>query len=239
MVPAITAEQMREADRLAVEKYGIKVHRLMNLAGLRAAEVAKALLNGSAEKKKILVLAGKGNNGGDAIFAARYLSQWGASCVMLFPFAKGAGKPVIEQQLSMAAENIQRHFLEDYKNKNLGELFSGADLIIDGLLGYSLSGNPEPDFAELINKANESGKKILAIDVPSGLDSTTGEPGSPCIRAYSTITLALPKTGLVKQSAKQYTGELFLGDIGIPLHVYSEIGVSVGDVFAGRQIIRL
>ena len=79
----------------------------------------------------------------------------------------------------------------------------------------------------------------LAIDVPSGLDSTTGEPLSPCIRAGATITLGLPKAGLVKQSAKQYTGDLFLGDIGIPPYVYNDIGVKTGDIFAGRQIIRL
>jgi len=238
MVPSVTAAQMAEVDRIAVERYGIKLHRMMNFAGMHTAEVAKAIMNGTG-KRKVLVLAGKGNNGGDAIVAARYLALWGASCFILLPFAKEEGKPVIEKQLSLVTEQLKWHFLPDYQGKNISEVFSACDIIIDGLLGYSLTGNPAPAFADLIAKANGSGKKILAIDVPSGLDATTGEPKNPCITAYATLTLALPKTGLMKAASKQFTGTVYLADIGIPPFVYSGMGLAVGDMFSKAPILKL
>ena len=95
-----------------------------------------------------------------------------------------------------------------------------VSLIIDALLGYNGKGDPRPPFSLWIERANRSGIPILSLDIPSGLDASTGLPGSPCIKATTTLTLAAPKTGLFADSAKGYVGELFLADIGIPPQVY-------------------
>ena len=85
-----------------------------------------------------------------------------------------------------------------------------ADLILDAIMGYGLTGNPRGDAAEWIERANGSGRRILALDAPSGLDTTTGMPGQPCVRARATLTLALPKTGLLAGRARPFVGDLYV-----------------------------
>lgn len=80
---------------------------------------------------------------------------------------------------------------------------------------------------------------VLALDVPSGLDATTGVPGSPCVRASATMTLALPKTGLLAPQAQPYVGTLYLADIGVPDVLYRQMGLAVGPIFAQAAVIRL
>jgi NAD(P)H-hydrate epimerase len=96
-------------------------------------------------------------------------------------------------------------------------------VIIDALLGYNIKGNPRESTAVLIRYANETGKPIVALDLPSGLDPDTGKAFNPCIRATSTLTLALPKTGLMVETARSYVGDIYLADIGIPKEVYEEV----------------
>ena len=114
-----------------------------------------------------------------------------------------------------------------------------ADLIVDALLGFGLSGPPSGPAARLIAAANAHPAPILAVDLPSGLDARTGDPYEPCIRADATLTLALPKTGLLAPAARPVIGELAVADIGIPAEVYDRIGVRVGPVFAERSIVRV
>lgn len=114
-----------------------------------------------------------------------------------------------------------------------------ADLIIDGLLGFGLSGSPTGTAARLIAAANTHPAPLLAIDLPSGLDARTGEPYEPCIRATATLTLALPKTGLLAPSARPYTGELAVADIGVPPAAYARLGVEVGHLFSERSIVQV
>jgi len=94
------------------------------------------------------------------------------------------------------------------------------DLLIDGLIGYGLEGNPREKIAVMIKDANASGRPILALDLPSGMNATTGEAYDPCIKAIATITLALPKTGFLTPGASPYIGSLYLADISIPQKVY-------------------
>ena len=116
-----------------------------------------------------------------------------------------------------------------------------ADLVVDGLIGYSLSGAPRDAAADLIRWANEQGAPVLSLDVPSGLDATTGTASSPCVRATATMTLALPKEGLRAADVGQYVGELYLADIGVPPALYAlpSIGIEVGALFAKEEVIRL
>ncbi len=112
------------------------------------------------------------------------------------------------------------------------------DLIIDALLGYNQRGNPRGVVADLIIAANSSKKPILCLDIPSGLDPDKGFPNVPCVRGTQTLTLALPKKGLVQRRAKPYVGDLFLADIGVPAELYEELGVR-RPIFSKGLIVRL
>jgi len=114
-----------------------------------------------------------------------------------------------------------------------------CDLIIDGLLGFSTTSAPTGSTADLIRATNASGTPILAIDVPSGLQSSTGEVFEPTIRATNTITLGLPKTGLLPDVARPVIGELWIADIGIPLAAYAAAGISVDPFFSREEFIRI
>ena len=116
---------------------------------------------------------------------------------------------------------------------------SQADIIIDALIGYGLQGDPRPEVAVWIEKANTAGKPVLALDAPSGLDTTTGMAGKPTVRADATMTLVLPKIGLMKQSASPYIGDLYLADISVPSNLYRQMGLEVGNIFAQDTIIKI
>ncbi len=115
----------------------------------------------------------------------------------------------------------------------IGDLAAGV--LIDGLLGYSLRGSPHGETAELIEWCGRSGAKILSLDVPSGVNATTGEAAGACVRPDRTMTLALPKTGLGTAA----TGELVLADIGIPAGVYERVGIDYQTPFSGGYRVRL
>ena len=114
-----------------------------------------------------------------------------------------------------------------------------ADIILDALIGYGLNGDPRPDVAVWIEKANAAGRPILALDTPSGLDTTSGTAGRPTVRADATMTLALPKVGLMSASARPYVGSLYLADISVPPELYRKIGLEVRNFFEQDTIIKL
>ena len=116
---------------------------------------------------------------------------------------------------------------------------SNTDLILDAMLGYGAKGNPRPPIADWICLANESGHPILALDAPSGLDTTTGLPGLPCVHASSTLTLALPKTGLLTLTAKPFIGDLYLADISVPPALYESMGLKVTSPFDKDTLVKL
>ncbi|MCK5346764.1 MAG: NAD(P)H-hydrate epimerase, partial [Candidatus Heimdallarchaeota archaeon] len=116
---------------------------------------------------------------------------------------------------------------------------SNAEMILDTMIGYGLKANPKGWIASMITKINELKTTVLALDVPSGLDASTGEIHNPCIRASATMTLALPKSGLIKENAKETVGNLYLCDICIPNVLYKEIGLQVDPIFVKDNIIKL
>jgi len=113
---------------------------------------------------------------------------------------------------------------------------AAADLIIDALIGYSLRGDPAGAAAELITWANGQAAPILALDTPSGLDLTTGAAGTPAVRATATLTLALPKAGLLDAPG---VGELYLADISVPPLVYRRMGIPVPELFRQSGLLRI
>jgi len=235
-VPWLTGEQMIEVDRAMVEDYGIKLIQMMEHAGRHLAHLARErFLAGQARGHTVVVLAGRGGNGGGALVCARRLAAWGAS-VRVLVTAEAAH-----------FEGVPRHQLQILTHMGLEVLHEGAppreapDLIIDGIIGYSLRGAPRGRAAELIRWANQSPAPVLALDVPSGLDSTTGEATETVIRAAATMTLALPKVGLRAGMEAGLVGELYLADISVPPQLYRapSLGVVVPDLFDRSDLVRL
>jgi NAD(P)H-hydrate epimerase len=227
-VPAVTAEQMREIDRIAVQETGPNLWQMMENAGRNVASLSLELLGPGPQSAKVLVLAGSGGNGGGGICAARHLANRRLSVgLCLAEPAKLAEVTALQRRTYRFAggTEITTDALNDFC----------PDLIIDALIGYSLQSAPRGRFIELIRWANGSGTQILALDLPSGLNPTTGQSPGEMIRAKWTLTLALPKTGLLPGRA----GTLFLGDIGIPAETYRRAGLSYNSPFGSRFWIPL
>ena len=234
-VPFITADQMREVDRVMVEEYGIRLVQMMENAGRSLARLAWSRFLNEAHGRSVLVLAGTGGNGGGGMVCARRLHAWGAK-VHVRLTAEASGLTEVPRHQLAILERIDVPVQVAVDTVDLPP----ADLIIDALIGYSLQGAPKGVAARLIRAANAHQAPILSLDVPSGVDATTGQPHDPSILASATLTLALPKTGLRQSSAAPYVGELHLADISVPPQLYrAAIGIEVGTVFATDDIIRL
>ena len=213
----VTSEEMRRIDDITIREFQVDVLMLMENAGRATATMARRMLQGTTFGKRVACLVGGGNNGGDGMVAARHLADWGADVKVIVGTTKDRMKSVPLGQL---------HILEKMGIPILSTEYAlrDYDLLIDGLMGYGLEGNPRDRVAMIIEDANSSGRPILALDVPSGMNATSGEAYDPCIKATATLTLALPKTGFLSPSASPYVGDLYLADISIPRKVYQSFG---------------
>jgi NAD(P)H-hydrate epimerase len=167
---------------------------------------------------------------------ARRLHTWGAQVQVVVTKDDNAFTPVPAHQL-----DILRRMQVPIALAAAVTQVNSADLIIDGIIGYSLSGAPRGAPADLIRWANAHGAPILALDAPSGVDTTTGAAFDPAIRATATMTLALPKAGLRAPWAEPQVGELYLADISVPPQLYAEpaLGLHIGTLFACDEILHL
>ena len=227
-VPSATAAQMAEADRIAADQLGVPLDRLMENACRQVAAAARLLLGG-VSGKRIVAFAGSGNNGGDALGALRYLSGWGARVGAVLSGPVERLRPLARRQHDLLTAHGVAHDLA----------VEDADLVIDGLLGYSVSGPPRGTVADLIRAANVSRVPILAVDVPSGLHPDTGEPLGVTVRAALTVTLALPKRGLLVTRSRALVGELLLADIGIPPEAFDRLGIETRGLFERGDLVRI
>ncbi|MFB3093661.1 MAG: NAD(P)H-hydrate epimerase [Dehalococcoidia bacterium] len=238
-MPSITTEQMREVDRLMIEEYGIVLLQMMENAGRNLARLAATLAAG-ARDRSVLVLAGKGNNSGGGMVAARHLSNMGVRVRVILPVAVRELTDVPAHQASILQRmGVELLEAEDVPQTRLERLFSEADLIVDALIGYSLTGAPRGRFAALIDGANAGGKPIVSLDVPSGVDAGSGTVYGSSIKAVATLTLALPKTGLGAPEVRERLGELYLADLSVPPSLYRQLELEVGPLFADAGVIRL
>lgn len=227
-VPSATAAQMAEADRIASDELGVPLELLMENASHQIAVAARLLLGGVAGKK-IVAFAGSGNNGGDALGALRHLLGWGADVSAVLSGPAERLRPLARRQHDILAKLGVR----------LDAAAEDADLVIDGLLGYNASGPPRDAVADLIRVANASLLPILAVDLPSGMHPDTGEPLGVTIRAALTVTLALPKRGLMTTGSRALVGELLLADIGIPPAAFDRLGIDTHGVFERGDLVRI
>jgi NAD(P)H-hydrate epimerase len=226
---------MREVDRAMIEDYRILLIQMMENAGRGLARVARdRFLGGDPRGKTVLVLAGTGGNGGGGLVCARRLHGWGARVAVFLSRPPSAFTEIPAHQLDVV-RRMGLPIAEADESMRLSE----AALLVDALIGYSLSGAPRAVAAHLIRQANAHGAPILALDAPSGLDTTTGTVYDPAIRAAATVTLALPKDGL--RAAPAQVGELYLADISVPPELYGEptLALPVGPIFAQDDVIRL
>ena len=236
-VPFITTDQMREVDRAMIEDYGISLVQMMENAGRNLAQLARQrFLDGDPRGRRVLVLAGTGGNSGGGLVCARRLSNWGAEVQvwMTAPASRLSGVPL--QQLGI----LQLMGIPIVVADELLVL-PPADLLVDAMIGYSLSGPLTGPVASLIDAANNHGAPILALDVPSGVNTTTGAVSGSAIRAKATLTLAMPKVGLRAETARPHIGELYLADISVPPELYRRppLDLKVANPFAQDEIVRL
>jgi NAD(P)H-hydrate epimerase len=214
----VTAEHLRSLDRRTIEEAGVPGCELMERAGRGIFAAAQAM--DVDRKRGVVLFAGKGNNGGDAIVVARHLlkakREWGpVTLVLMAPASQLTGDPLRHwKKLRPLRPKV---IIFNPANKDVfASLLSDCGLIVDGLLGTGARGEPRSPIREAIELINAAGKPVLAIDIPSGLDSDTGQPASVCVRANVTVTMGLPKTGLLRQQALDHVGRLEVVDIGIP-----------------------
>lgn len=236
-VPYITTEQMREVDRAMIEDYKIELIQMMENAGRNLAHLARArFLDGNPQGKHVVVLAGTGGNGGGALVCARRLHNYGADVTVYVTAPDEKFTPIPAHQL-----NILHQMGVAIEPTESIDTQSKPDLVVDGVIGYSLKGTPRGNAAVLIKWANDSQAPILALDAPSGVDTTTGTVFDPATKATATMTLALPKEGLRAAGVDAQVGELYLVDISVPPELYAEDGLNldVPYLFAESDIIRL
>ena len=219
---------MADVDGIASTELGVPLELLMENASHQIAVAARLLLGGVAGKR-IVALAGSGNNGGDALGALRHLSGWGARVSAKLSGPAERLRPLARRQHDILAK--------------LGVRFDAApqdaDLLIDGLLGYSVAGPPRDAVSDLIRAANVSRLPILAVDLPSGMHPDTGEPLGVTIRAALTVTLALPKRGLMTTRSHALVGELLVADIGIPPQAFDRFGIETRGLFEQGDLVRI
>ena len=228
VVPAVTAEQTREVDLLATEEFGLGILQMMENAGRTLAGNVMQMLGNT--KGEVTVLAGSGGNGGGGLCCARHLHNRGFTVWVVLSKQAVTLTGAAANQLRI----LQAAGLQPVPPAQAEEMIRRAQVVVDALIGYSLRGAVRGRVAELIDLCNQHAARVLSLDVPSGLDATTGETAGVVVRPERTLTLALPKTGL-----RDVPGELYLADIGIPPELYQRLGLSVDPPFGKRYWVRL
>ena len=232
-LPVLSGEQVREMKRLLVESYGITPLQTMENAGRNLALVAKEMLDGDLADRPIVVLAGRGGNGGGGLAAARHLLNWGAWVQVLCSHPADEVADAAAQQLhTLHAMGAPIAWAEE------GWELPPCDLVVDAIMGVGLRGEPEGKARDLIQLANSSMAPILSLDLPSGVDGERGDVFVPHILAAATLTLALPRQGVLVTEARAACGDLYLGDVGVPLALYEELGLTVSPFFGRNPILR-
>ncbi len=216
----VTSEQMRKIDKTTIEEIGIPGLELMEKAGLGSSLVAKKILNGEVEDKKVIIFCGKGNNGGDGFVVGRYLSSWGAEVEFYLLGKKEEVKGDALVNLKKAID-LNLPVKEILKEKELPFEFK-ADLIVDAIFGTGFKGKATGLEEKAILLMNSTPIKVLSIDIPSGLDADTGSVEGVCVKADSTPTMGLPKIGQFFFPGKSFCGKVDVIDIGVPQGVIEE-----------------
>jgi len=225
LTPCVDADQMRAVDRWAIDERGVPSLELMEAAGGAVAEAASEIATG----RRAAVVCGKGNNGGDGLVAARRLAQLGfeVDALLLAPADQLSGD---------ARANYER--FPQARELAAGELvpaLAGADVVVDAIFGTGFSGVPRDPAADAIDAINASEVPVVATDVASGVNASTGEVEGAAVEADVTVTFHAPKLGHWIAPGKGRTGELRVVPIGIP----SGAPVEVKAGLIGTAVLRI
>jgi NAD(P)H-hydrate epimerase len=233
-VAAVTAAEMRAVDRVAVEAVGLDLRRMMEHAGRGLAEAVLDARRQGRPDAAVTVLAGSGGNGGGGLACARHLANREAPVrVVLDRDPSDVGGVTAEQLRILGATGVP------VESAGSGGPDPDVDapldgVLVDALIGYGLTGAPRGPAAALIEAAGDAPDPIVSLDVPSGVNATTGEAPGAAIEPDRTVTLALPKTGLAAVG-----GDLLLADLSIPSTVYDRLGIEDGRPFGAEFAIPL
>ncbi|MDI6814759.1 MAG: NAD(P)H-hydrate dehydratase [Dehalococcoidales bacterium] len=220
----LTSEQMRQIERNCA-RIGLSTDVLMENAGKAVAEEVRQIL-GTIEKQRLLFLIGPGNNGGDGLVAARYLHDWGAKVSLYLYSQRPLNDSNLEQVLKQGITCIEA--TQDESLDRLNELLSSANAVVDALFGTGKSRPLHGIFTQVLDrvsraKKKQSGLRIIALDLPSGLDADSGAVDPACLYADNTITLGFPKPGLFNPPGAERVGKITVADIGIPSYLAEQV----------------
>jgi NAD(P)H-hydrate epimerase len=240
-VPSVDRETMLAADRIATDRLGLSVMQMMENAGRQLADLTRMTLGGSVAGHRVVVLAGTGNNAGGGMVAARHLAGWGADLCIVFarpilrlrPAACAQLEPMLAAGVRAAVAGHDRSLPE------LAGEIQAADAVLDALIGYSLAGAPDGGYQALIGLAGLSGGPVISLDLPSGIDASTGERPGSAVNADATLALALPKGGMLHGEGPRFSGVGYLADIGMPAAVFAQLSVPIDGLFDPGPLILL
>ncbi len=227
----LNTDEMLVLENRAVHAYGVSVDTMMQKAGKALYDLIREVILTNKKAPHILVVIGKGNNGGDALVAAGRLHNDLIYTEILNVFDTNEFSMASKEQLNKC-ESLGVHINTEIKSVH----WNAFDLIVDGLFGFSLKGDPRSPSKEVIEQILYSGIPVLSVDVPSGLDVHDGTLGSPIVKADYTLVYGMPKVGLNKNN--NVSGKLYLGDLGIVGQAYLDEGYSVPN-FEGKSYVSL
>ena len=218
---ALGAADVAALDGAAVAS-GVSVLQLMEIAGFQVARCAWRLAG--ERRARITAVAGRGNNGGDALVAARHLAAWGCPVRAVILTEPGdLPGPLGDHRASAERNGVAVQHGTDAAT--VARAVRDAEMVLDGILGTGLHSAPREPQASAIRAVNDAGRRVLAIDVPSGLDASSGMAFDPCIRAAATCTLTAMKAGLWEATARGVAGEVWAADIAMPAAAWSGAGL--------------
>ena len=219
----VTAQEMRELDRLTIEKYGVPSLALMERAGAGITQTILERFTRPA-KKGALIVAGKGNNGGDGFVVARLLKKKRIPCAVALLARKNELSPDAAHNLHAFLKLKGKVFEVPADGVELlRQQMGGKGLLVDAILGTGMKNEVRGFYAEAITLMNASGLPVVAVDIPSGLHTDTGMPLGVAVQAEITVSLGYPKLGEVIYPGLNYVGDLAVADIGIDSNAVREV----------------
>ncbi|MBI5023621.1 MAG: NAD(P)H-hydrate epimerase [Candidatus Omnitrophica bacterium] len=211
----ITVRQIQKLDKTAIERYGIPSLVLMENAGRAVAEEVKRYLR-RKRRPRVCVVCGLGNNAGDGFVAARHLTNAGIP-TKIFLVGKASQLKHDAAVNYRILKRMKCPIQEAGTGRGLSLRDIDADVVVDAIFGVGLDREIEEPFRGVIETINRAAKYVVAVDIPSGLDGTTGAIYGVCVKADRTMTFSFPKKGFLKGHGPRYVGKIVVVDIGIPL----------------------
>lgn len=230
---ALTGEEQAALDRAAAA-LGVSVLQLMEVAGWQVARWIHGITGGAPAG--LLVVAGHGNNGGDGLVAARHLWTWGHRVeVALAADPERLGEMGARHLAVLRATGVPIAVVAQGEVR--AQAVERADFVVDAVLGSGIRGDPRGGAAEALRRLPAD--RTLSIDVPSGLDATSGAPGRPTVRALKTCALTAMKAGLWAPGGRQHAGEITVADIGMPPAAWAAAGLPQPTRIQGGELVPL